>query len=72
MTFQPEEELAFVNVTILNDDVLEGVETFKATLTTEDSGVDILTGGIATVTITDNDSMLCGYIFVTYLLTKVL
>ena len=66
MTFQPEEELAFVNVTILDDDVLEGVETFTATLTTEDSGVDILTGGIATVTITDNDSMLWGYICVTY------
>ena len=66
MTFQPEEELAFVNVTILDDDVLEGVETFTATLTTKDSGVDILTGGIATVTITDNDSMLCGYICVTY------
>ena len=72
MTFQPEEELAFVNVTIVDDDVLEGVETFTATLTTEDSGVDILTGGIATVTITDNDSMLCGYSFVTYLLTNVL
>ena len=65
MTFQPKEELAFVNVTILNDDVLEGVETFTATLSTEDSGVDILTGGIATVTITDNDSMLWGYSFVT-------
>jgi len=54
VTFQPEEELAFVNVAILDDDVLEGVETFTATLTTEDSGVDILTGGIATVTIIDN------------------
>ena len=53
-------------MTIMDDDVLEGVETFTATLTTEDSGVAILTGGIATVTITDNDSMLCGYICVTY------
>ena len=66
MTFQPEKELAFVNVTIVDDDVLEGVETFTATLTTEDSGVAILTGGIATVTITDNDSMLWAYICVTY------
>ena len=42
-------------MTIVDDDVLETVEMFTATLTTEDSGVDILTGGTATVTITDND-----------------
>lgn len=58
VTFQPGEVQEYVNVTILDDDVLEGVEIFTATLTTDDSNVDISSDNTATITIVDHNSEL--------------
>ena len=47
----------FVDVTIVDDDILEGVENFTVILTTGNSNVDTpLDTDTATVTITDDDS----------------
>ena len=46
-----------LNITIMDDNALEGNQTFSVTLTESDNGVNVLTT-ITTVTITDNDSEL--------------
>ena len=56
VTFEPGDTAQFVDISIVNDDVLEGVEMFTATLTTDDSNVDISSNDTATITITDDDS----------------
>ena len=57
LAFQPGEKQLFVDMTIVDDDILEGVEIFTVTLTTGDSNVDIPSDNdTATITITDDDS----------------
>ena len=56
VTFEPGDTEQFVDISIVNDDVLEGVEMFTATLTIDDSNVDISSNDTATITITDDDS----------------
>ena len=61
VTFAPGETQQFVDVDIVDNSILEGVEMFTATLTTTDSNVNILPDAdTATVTINDNDSRCCG------------
>ena len=60
VTFESGDTEQFVNISIVNDDVLEGVEMFTATLTTDDSNVDISSNDTAFITIVDNDSKLQG------------
>ena len=43
------------NITLQDDDVLEAIETFSVTLTTNDTDVS-LSGGTATVIVVDDDS----------------
>ena len=58
VTFESGVTEQFVDISIVNDDVLEGVEMFTATLTTDDSNVDISSDDTAFITIVDNDSKL--------------
>ena len=57
VTFAPGETLQRVDVTIINDNVYEGLEEFTAELTTTDSGVDIFQPD-ATARISDDDGNL--------------
>lgn len=68
VTFQPGETQMSVDVVILNDAILEGIEMFTAELTTDNPNVTISSNSISTVLITDNDSMFYGDISVTHLL----
>ena len=52
--FGPGETTADVNITIVNDNIMEGTEMFSATLTTADPNV-MIGDGTATVTILDED-----------------
>ena len=52
VTFAPN-QIAIVNITVVNDDTLENTEQFTAVLTIPGS---MLVIGAATVTITDDDS----------------
>ena len=52
--FGPGETTADVNITIVDDNIMEGTEMFSATLTTADSNV-MIGDGTATVTILDDD-----------------
>ena len=57
LTFQPGETQLFVDVTIVDDDILEDVEIFTVILTTGNSNVDTPSDtDTTTVTITDDDS----------------
>ena len=56
MTFAPGETVQYVNVSVANDDILEGDEMFTATLTSTVSTVMIGSNNTATATIVDNDS----------------
>ena len=47
LTFEPGDILHSVSVTIINDNVYEGLEEFTAELTTADSGVDIFQARIS-------------------------
>ena len=58
ITFESGVTKQFVDISIVNDAVLEGVEMFTATLTTDDSNVDISSNGTAFITIVDTDSKL--------------
>ena len=60
VTFQPGQVQASVDVSILDDDVLESVEMFSATLTSNEPNVDVSSDDTAEILIDDNDSMLCG------------
>ena len=60
VTFESGDTEQFVDITIVNDAVLEGVEMFTATLTTDDSNVDISSNDTAFITIVDDDSKLQG------------
>ena len=62
VTFQPGGVQIYVSVAILDDDVLEGVEMFTATLTTDDSNVDVSSNNTATITIMDHDSKFLLYL----------
>ena len=57
LTFAPGDRRQCVNVTIIDDDIVEPTEVFtcEATLLTPIAGVSIGRGGTATVTITDED-----------------
>ena len=55
VTFAPGETVQYVNVSVANDDILEGDEMFTATLTSTDSRVRIGSNSIGTATIIDND-----------------
>ena len=56
LTFSPGREEISVQVPIINDNVHENVQEFYATLTTTDSGVNIVeTHSRATAVINDND-----------------
>ena len=55
--FQPGEVEKFISVKIVVDDIQEGVEMFNATLTTDDSNVEIpISTSSANVVIEDQDS----------------
>ena len=54
VVFGPEESVKTVLVPIEDDDVLEGLEMFSATLTTSDTRVQLFNSS-ASVSITDND-----------------
>ena len=62
LTFSPGETMKRVEVTIVNDDVYEGLEEFTAELTTTDSGVDIFQPD-ATARINDDDGICYLYAF---------
>ena len=53
MTFAPGETVQYVNVSVVNDGVVEGDEMFTATLTSTDSRVMIGSNNSATATIID-------------------
>ena len=54
----PGEVEKYISVKIVDDDIQEGVEMFNATLTTDDSNVDIpISTASATVIINDRDGM---------------
>lgn len=55
--FEPHEVVKEVQVAIIQDDVVEGTEVFTATLMAG-TGVTIGRNGLATTTITDDDSKL--------------
>ena len=55
--FEPDEVLKEAQVTIIQDDVVEGTEVFTAILMAG-TGVTIGRNGLATITITDDDSKL--------------
>lgn len=59
--FEASEEVKEVQVIILQDDVVEGIEVFTARLLTQDgaTGVTIGGNGVATTTIEDDDSEHC-------------
>ena len=54
VTFASNETSATVDVTILDDSIIESAETFTASLTTSESNV-VIGEDTATVTILDND-----------------
>ena len=57
VTFAPDESVQIVNVTVVNDGILENTEMFTAMLTaTPGSMVMIGAADTATATITDDDS----------------
>ena len=59
MVFQPGEVEQFISVKIVDDVIQEGVEMFTATLTTDDTNVEIPTrSASANVVIKDQDSKL--------------
>ena len=60
VTFESGDTEQFVDISIVDDVVLEGVEMFTATLTTDDSNVDISSNDTAFITIVDDDSKLQG------------
>ena len=54
----PGEVEKYISVKIVDDNIQEGVEMFNATLTTDDSNVDIpISTASATVIINDRDGM---------------
>ena len=64
VTFAPGETVQYVNVSVANDDIVEGDETFTATLTSSDSTVMIGSSNTATATIIDTDSKSIHIIFI--------
>ena len=58
VTFESGVTEQFVDISIVNDDVLEDVEMFTTALTTDDSNVDISSNDTAFIPIVDNDSKL--------------
>ena len=56
VTFAPDETVQYVNVSMANDAIVEGDETFTAILTSTVSTVMIGSNNTATATIVDNDS----------------
>ena len=56
VTFSPDETEQYVNVSVVNDEILEGNEMFTATLTSNDSTVINSSNNTATATIIDTDS----------------
>ena len=60
VTFSPDETEQYVNVSVVNDEILEGNEMFTATLTSNDSTVINGSNNTATATIIDTDSKLSG------------
>ena len=56
MTFAPDETEQYVNISVVNDNILEGNEMFIATLTSTDSTVINGSNHTATAIIIDSDS----------------
>lgn len=59
VTFAPNRDRVCFNVTILNDQLSEGVENFVARITSVPSGVDIGTPDTAVISIMDDESKNC-------------
>lgn len=59
LTFDPEDDTKFVTISIIEDDVYEGNETFAVTLSIpeDEEGVDLTQPTQARVQIVDNDGM---------------
>ena len=55
VTFDPGVTELSVSVTIVDDDILENVEMFTATLVAQDPSVVVVVQGTADVSILDND-----------------
>lgn len=64
LTFTPSEDRKCFNITILNDQLREGTESFSVEILSVTSGMGVVIGNVgrANISIMDNDGEGCGYI----------